>query len=812
MRLLLHYLKFDFLRWRWLVLALWGLVLLHTGLFAWAEAAHVSPPEPGSVETPDMIGDVAAWVAHGALGWAALVLLLLAGSDSPVRRRTWLMTRAGSRGVRFTSRLGFVMGGIVLPLVVGYTAMPLAAGFDTGTVLHVFWLALQVAAPPAVALWLWIRAWPHPGGLLLGLALAGSVWAAAFGLELNLPREWFAMPPSWLVMKVLLSLPALLCLRAAGKPDRRAARYSCLAGMLLPMLAVAGGAASYALRRFFPGPLERAVSTSGGDEWVVRPIGQDSDEGQGFACEGFHYPQWPDGEPAVDSLEILASSWRRMSGGDWSAWAPAYGGVYPKRRSNDLYVTWSPSKTGGLSGDEHLELRLKVLVTLEARDEVELPPGDAIKARGHGWVYGRYLYSPQSMARERGRVAPGVGIEGIRVTGGPLYSSWFPHGRWRKLKYVLPGKDYSERPWDSAWLDPRSGDFQKVEQAPVRITQVREEQCVRTVRVTSLRKTFPRPEPELPKEKPRAPSPPPPPDPEPFRGHLSTFVWQPGSTLPVPDASAPEREATYYIHWLKGRKELSEPEKMPAFIAKWWSQCLEIAVLNPLHRDNALVQALVAGFPDEHRSELLRRFPGATWLAPVIEQRGWQEEVKSVVLERIRSGKSRMDDSTVNDLMPLCRALRDPVFHDWMRRHFTLDVPTVLYWESMPDLAAELPERLDEARREFPWKVKQWEALVTGGQPKFLNDLLHNLTANRSDNWRQIHAAYYLERSVLDADGRPPPPSGLVVGKEGKLRYYQPRPVSQEFMKWFEGLSADDFTFDRAKRRFVRKLSTPKAP
>ncbi len=812
MKLLLHCLKFDFLRWSWLVLALWGLVLLHTGLFAWAESLHFSPPGPGDVDGPDSVGDVALWVSHGALGWAVLVLLLVAGSDSPVRRRTWLMTRAGSRDVRFASRLCFVIAGIVLPLVIGYAAMPLAAGFDPGTVLHVFWLALKVAAPLAAALWLWIRAWPHPGGLLLGLALAGSVWAAGHGLEWELPREWFAMPPSWLVMTVLLSLPALLCLRAAGRSARHAVRYSCLAGLLLPLLAMAGCAASYALRRVFPGPLERAVSTSGGDEWVVRPIGQDSDEGQGFMAEGFHYPQWSDGEPAVNSLEILASSWRRKSGGDWSAWAPAYGGIYLKRRSNDLEVTWSPSETNGLSGDEHLEVRMKVLATLVACDEIELPPAGHIKARGHGWVYERQLFGLESLVRERGRVAPGAGIEELRVTGGPLYSSWFPHGRWRKLKNVLPGKDYPGPHWDPIFLDRRTREFQKVEQAPVRITLVREEQCVRMVRVTSLRKTFPRPEPELPGEKPRAPSPPPEPDPEPFRGHLSTFVWQPGSTLPVPDASAPERDATYYIHWLKGRKQLSEPEKMPAFIAKWWSQCLDIAVLNPVRRDNALVQALVAGFPDENRSELLRRFPGATWLAPVIEQRGWHEEVKSVVLERIRSGKSRMDDATVNDLMSLCRALRDPVFHDWMRWHFTLDVPTVLYWESMPDLAAELPERLDKARREFPWKVKQWEALVTGGQPRFLNDLLHNLTANRSDNWRQIHAAYYLERSVLDADGRPPPPSGLAVGKDGKLRYYQPRPVTQEFMKWFEGLSADDFNFDRAMRRFVRKPSAPKAP
>jgi len=811
MKLLLHYLKFDFLRWRWMVLALWGLVLVHTGLFAGAEAAHFSPPEPAGAEGPDLIGDAAVWVSYGVMGWAVLGLLVVAGSDSRVRRRTWLMTRAGSRGVWIAGRVSFVLAGLVLPLALGYAAMPLAAGFDAGTVLHSFWLALKVAAPVAMALWLWVWARPHPGGLLLGLALSGSAALTIHMMEWQLPREWFAMPPSWLLMTILLCLPAVLCLRAAGKPEKRAVRCSCPAGLLLPLLAMAGGAASHALRRAFPGPLERAVSTGAGSEWVVRPIGGETDEGQGFSAEGFHYPQWPDGEPAVESLEILASSWRRKSGGEWSAWSPAYGGIFLSRRRDVIDVNWSPYDAGKLSGEEHLEVRMKVLATLEAWDEIELPPADHIKTRGHGWVYERRLFARQSAVSERGRLARGLGIDELRVMSGRLYSTWSPPVLRARLKDNHPGKDYAERHWDSDWLSRVGSNYPQTAQAPVRIILGREEQCVRTVRVTSLRKVNPvkdvQPEPVKATEP--EPSPPREPDPEPFHGHLATLVWPPDLVLPLPDDSAAPQAATYYIHWLKGRRKLPDPEKMPAFIAKWWPACLEIATLSPLRRDNALVQALAAGFPDEHRGELLRRFHEATWLAPVIEQRGWQEEVKSVILERIRSDKSRMDDSTVEDLMPLCRALRDPVFHDWMRRCFTLDVPTVLYWESMPDLAAELPERLYEGRRGFPWKVRQWEALLTGGQPKFLNDLLYNL---KQRSWRTEKAAYYLERSVLDAESRPPPPSGLAVREDGELRYYQPRPVSPEFLKWFEGLSADDFTFDRAKRRFVRKPSAPKAP
>ena len=77
-------------------------------------------------------------------------------------------------------------------------------------------------------------------------------------------------------------------------------------------------------------------------------------------------------------------------------------------------------------------------------------------------------------------------------------------------------------------------------------------------------------------------------------------------------------------------------------------------------------------------------------MAPVAEARGWQAEAKPYMLE-VASRERRIFD----ELMPLCRSYRDPAFNKWMEESFHLDVPTVLYWESMPGLAEKLEEETE---------------------------------------------------------------------------------------------------------------------
>ena len=106
MKQVLHYLKFDFLRWRWLVVTLWGLVALHSVLFLVAELRD----KPEWVDwrargwrSESLFFETTVGVANGTLLWAAALVFLAGAADSPVRRRTWLLTRAGDRRLRVVS-------------------------------------------------------------------------------------------------------------------------------------------------------------------------------------------------------------------------------------------------------------------------------------------------------------------------------------------------------------------------------------------------------------------------------------------------------------------------------------------------------------------------------------------------------------------------------------------------------------------------------------------------------------------------------------------------------------------------------------
>jgi len=190
----------------------------------------------------------------------------------------------------------------------------------------------------------------------------------------------------------------------------------------------------------------------------------------------------------------------------------------------------------------------------------------------------------------------------------------------------------------------------------------------------------------------------------------------------------------------------------------------------------------------------------------VVLGRGWQAEALPVVLAAVRR-KSRIEE----ELLPLCRSFRDPAFHEWMRRDFTLDVPTVLYWESMPDLAAELPARLEKEWERRAYSIpKARAALAVAGYPPVLSQLLKDL--GRKETYSRPEVAALLARSVRDAMGNPPAPTGLKLKPNGEPEDWPRQEVSPEFLNWFAGLTEKDFTFDRAQRRFIRQPSAPQAP
>lgn len=808
MKLLLHHLKYDFLRWRWLVAALWALVVLHAGVFTTAEMIERPEWADQYGRTMRVWGEIAPWLAHGALGWAVVLVVLTGAADSPVRGRTWLLTRAGDRRVRVAARMGFVLAGLVLPLALGYAVMYMAAGFDAGTVGHSLWLALRYAVPVALALWLWMRAWPHVPGLILGLLMTCSVSAAAYAMGMRLPAEWFALLPSWPVMVGCLSLPVLVCLRAAGKKGRRAAGHGMVAGLLLPVLWWAGGAVSHGLRRAFPGPLERALFAGSGEEWTLPPAPESVPGNEVFLEGGVPWLNWSrevePHAPTVWNVQVLAASWQRAGESAWSQWRTAGGSVAQDK--DGRLQCWVNFDREGLSGVENLRMRLRVLVVIRAQEALDLPQQPDIAARGHGWTYSRRTV-PDAAAprvRERGRVALGMGLSYMMAYRTPRSSTgWGPGTGAYDRGAGLYGFHFENRAWHHIWQGSNDEEARLFAAAPTRLVFSRGEECVRTLVIPSLRVVVRQAEPET-APVPRVPQVEPPPELEPFRGYTRSVVWPARADRPVPPLGGSAHEAAYYIHWLKQQRKLPAAEDIAPLVRAWWSPCVEIAVREELPPESALLRALVAGWPEEQRGEILQRLRAAPWLASVVEARGWLAEAKPIVLDMLRREKRPS-----GALLPLCRAFRDPVFHEWMRKDFQLDAPTVIYWESMPDLAPELPARLAQASPRAHMAIEQAEALLTAGDKRLLRELLKVLVDQTSS---QKITAGYLERWVLDAEGNPPPATGLVRDENGRLSNHPQRRVPPEFLQWFAGLTADDFTFDRTKRRFVRIPSTPPPP
>jgi len=612
MKLLLHYLKFDFLRWRWTVVVLWGLVVVHTAGSAvaeWAEwenyveermvrTGRYVPPEPLYLR---VLQDVLPVLANATMIWAVVMAVYFGAADSPVRGRTWLMTRAGDRRRRVAGRLGFVFLAIVLPLALGYAVLPALAGFDAGTVLHAFWLAVKVCAPVLAAVWLWARAWPHVGGLLTGLGVAGALAIVAEHFEVRLPAEWRDLPPSWLVMVGGPTLPAFLCFRARGR-RHRAWSLALVAGSLLPFMALAGLAVSTWLRSVFPGPLERAAFAGVEGEWTLgRVEGSDAKDAR-FADGGVPLTGWalePElMSPSIVNMDVQAACWKRAGTETWSDWRWADGTLRQdgdgRVRLEDFEFTKS-----GLSGVEHLDLRLRVLVVLvQAELAGVFPAAREFSSRGHGWTYGRVPVPGYEATRfyERGRLAVGMGIDELAawrtkesVSTGD--AGWRWGGSWEA---ALPGSHFGGREWGLNWMRGDAEVITRAMAAPTRMVLLRREACVRTVRVNGLTVTIPLPK-AVPAPVPRAEPRPVLPKVEPFEGYAPTTVWPRAAELPVPAVEAPVREVTYFLHWLKGRHfrgaEESPPPEVTALVAAWGAESLEIAALEKLRGGNVLLAA-----------------------------------------------------------------------------------------------------------------------------------------------------------------------------------------------------------------------------
>jgi hypothetical protein len=823
MKLLLHYLKFDFLRWRWIVVALWGLVLLHTAAFLVAEL--LEKPEDASWQLSNkahlwgeperVLAYITGWLAGAAVVWAAMLTVLAGAADSPVRGRTWLLTRAGSRRVRVAARLTFVFLTIVLPLVLGYSAMPAISGFDGGTVRLSFGLALKMLVPAVLALWLWVRVWPHPLGLVLGVCMTLSLWGVTLFFELHWPVEWDAIRPSWVVLLVCLTLPALVCLRAAGKQPRDAAVYAWGAGALLPLMLVTAKAASHGLRTAFPGPLERKVFAEAGEEWTLEPTADSQPKQERYRSVGvpFPYLEWSGSSdpltPSIVEVNILAASWQRVGTQEWSAWRRATGKILPDKDQEGLSLSSFVFDREDLAGEEHLSFRLRVIASLLEKEIAATTDEAEFSTRGAGWTYERRMrnLTPGPVVIERGGVAPGSGVDWLNVRRTRESSSGFSPVFQPVRGGLKRGFPFSNRHWqyDHLFGARTAADVERIAAAPTTMIVFRREDCVRTLRLTSVHLSFEEPPAEV-KPQPRDPQPAPvKPATEPFNGREGTRVWPPRSSLTIPAVTAERHEVMYFIHWLKTQHQSRPDGNVAPLVQAYAPQFMEIAALDRLAKGSSLLQALTDGLVEEQRDALLALVPNAPWLVEVVEKRDWQAEARPFVLEAVRRAR-KIEPA----LAALCRSYRDPAFHEWMRKDFTFDLPTVLYWESMPDLAAELPAHLDQQSRDwYRLSEEGHEILLQRGNLSYLRKLL---TAVNSRYGGHPMAAQRLEKMVLDTDGNPPPSAGIVLKAGGGVDQTKTHKLAPEFRRWFEGLTEKNFRFDPEKHRFVRQSSNPTPP
>ena len=189
-----------------------------------------------------------------------------------------------------------------------------------------------------------------------------------------------------------------------------------------------------------------------------------------------------------------------------------------------------------------------------------------------------------------------------------------------------------------------------------------------------------------------------------------TAHWESLSRLPqplnqdgapeIPEAGASRAEVAAYLthliatEWGLGEGPWGWPEskqrKFAALVPKWTPVFLQAMVFAGEWRGGVLERALMQGLPDEHRAELFARIPESPVLARIAMHRGWLAGATPylVALFRKTGGIPKLLD-------PFITQFRDPAFHPWLRAKFrTTTVPMIRFWQSVPELAKDLPALL----------------------------------------------------------------------------------------------------------------------
>ena len=817
MKLVLHYLKYDFLRWRWLVFLLWVLCVVHAVLMGVLAGQGTWTRASSRMEDCVQIG------AFGLICAAVTLCALAGGADSPVARRTWIMTRPRHARALTGARCLLLLAGVVLPMLASQAVVLMAMKFNAATVTGELLRVAGILTAAAAVCALWALARPCVSGVAFGV-VCGAVPVGVFYLltvKSHYPLYYGNGDPSALTVLLLLLIPSLAGLRGVFRPQT--SRQRDLNAALMGLLTVAALAAILPLQawqRYQPPPGTPAESTLAKSEiWTVRA---NNSRGQRKPGADASQDSWsfslleltgPGGHRLAGAAPVSVS-WRQHPGAAWSSWIPAS----PDSRFNSnagrsdstswwLELTFPRQALPALTD---AELRVCLAASFITPDNNEIPLRAGELVQGNGWnfeitgVESRADGGIQWRGLRRavpGALMPELGAQMIfrNGEGSSGRDGWgvSSHGSTFRslplLNFIYADEAIYRQGSEKESPAPLApADFH------LRLTRrdlpVEQDFIILLLSKITLpaaapvQPASPQPTPSLPQRTITGPL---------FRPRPLCVEAEPL----VPGKSATEREMARYLdyltvtHWDYRAGPWGWPaEKAASFAAlvpKWLPLFLEASVQHGEEQGAVLAGALTAGTPEERRGELLRRIPESPVLAQVAVTRGWQEEARPFILALVNA-----TGSIPERLEPAIRRYRDPAFHAVLRGSFKASLADIRYWQSMPDLAPDLPQLLAAVRERLrgmdnPNVVSAGEVqgLLSTGDPVALDVLLRCLRNNPNGNY---WPGDYLRRWVRTSDE-----------KSVSFGNYK------EAAAWVGATTAAGYTWQAARGYFVRKPVPP---
>ncbi len=800
MKLLLHYLKFDRLALSPLPGMLWSLVPVWIGLMAIVGSWRMVEDQVWIVST------LSNCVFGGGVILFAIICLRAGGMDSTARAETWLMTRPRHGRARAGSRALHIFGGAVLPAMVAWWGTLLVMGFNAASIWAEFPVMLGTVLAVAAALAL---------AALVPLCLPGVIIGGLLAC----------------LSLILLAIPAAKPVRAyyGGSATMLTTAAACLVGLLPALESVrrrltrrewaiqgflCGLTGVFALLIFIPvqnwiafrHPFTELLALRGLEEWQVtlskeKKVTAIPDHYRGVTIQ---LPLAPDERFSgrVDrAWNVHGFSWRANRQSGWSPWI---GMERPFRPAAETIVDLEcePHRIGDMDDGE---LRLLVQLPPEMRLQ-PLPVDEVQELSGQGWCLeippphfkdARMILNYVSRRLPGSAHLPAVEFNWpelpAEMNGSNTFSSghstsrgfpWVTVGFWKEFARPIPlNRITNSRALAVEWQDhpPKQ---------------------MRLFRISGITLRPPRP---LPQEEP-APNAPARKSIWPqitsksapyTRGEavISPFPLADALIPPLPPQDATDAEVATYLHHLvavRGMGVVLREQQFAPLVPRWLPLFLRLVEQKQFSTPDAVTAALAQTTPEEQRSVLISRLPFAPELMKVIVRRGWLAEARPFVIETLLRDERIPDDGNWHEAILL---YRDPALAPLLRRLWTPVMANVKLWEALPELASELPAKLEQMREYVrgigsqpgPKDDSVIEALLYAGDPVGLEALLRFVrTGNRFGRFDTI-AHQFLRPS------------------DGKQLSWDPAAR----LSFIGDSTAADYRFNRDKRLWIRLPPQP---